>query len=61
MAKVYEESAERILMDTNALRIEIPDDFDLEKTASCGQCFRAKSLGGGVYRFISGEHVIYME
>ena len=48
-------------MNTNALRIEITDDFDLEKTASCGQCFRAKSLGGGEYRFISGEHVIYIE
>lgn len=42
-------------------QIEIQDDFDLEKTASCGQCFRAKSLENGLFRFVSGEHVIYIK
>lgn len=43
------------------MQIEIHDDFDLEKIASCGQCFRAKSFDGGLYRFISGDHVIYIK
>lgn len=42
-------------------QIEIQDDFDLEKTASCGQCFRAKSLENSLFRFVSGEHVIYIK
>lgn len=42
-------------------QIEIQDDFDLEKTASCGQCFRAKSLENGLFRFVSGDHVIYIK
>lgn len=43
------------------LQIEIQDDFDLEKTASCGQCFRAKPLDDGFFRFVSGDHVIYIK
>ena len=43
------------------MRIEIVDDFDLEKIASCGQCFRAKAVDDGMFRFISGDHVIYIE
>lgn len=43
------------------LQIEIQDDFDLEKTASCGQCFRAKLLDDGFFRFVSGDHVIYIK
>lgn len=43
------------------MRIEIVDDFDPVKIASCGQCFRAKAVGDGLFRFISGDHVIYME
>lgn len=43
------------------IQIEIPDDFDLAKTASCGQCFRAKTLDGGLFRFVSGDHVIYIQ
>lgn len=42
-------------------QIEIQDDFDLEKTASCGQCFRAESLENGLFRFVSGDHVIYIK
>ena len=43
------------------LQIEIQDDFDLEKTASCGQCFRASTLDDGFFRFVSGDHVIYIK
>ena len=43
------------------MQIEIHDDFDLEKIASCGQCFRAKSFDGGLYRFVSGDQVIYIK
>lgn len=43
------------------LQIEIQDDFDLEKTASCGQCFRARPLDDGFFRFVSGDHVIYIK
>lgn len=43
------------------MQIEIRDDFDLEKIASCGQCFRAKSLDDGLFRFILGDHVIYIK
>lgn len=42
------------------MRLEIQDDFDLKKIISCGQCFRAKTLDDGVFRFITGEHVIYI-
>lgn len=43
------------------MQIKIQDDFDLEKIASCGQCFRAKLLDNGLFRFISGDHVIYIK
>lgn len=41
--------------------VEIQDDFDLDKIANCGQCFRAKELEGGMYRFITGEDVLYIQ
>lgn len=40
--------------------IEICDDFDLEKIAFCGQCFRVKTYEDNSYRFITGEHVLYI-
>lgn len=43
------------------IQVEIHDDFDLEKIASCGQCFRAKSVDGRGFRFVSGNHVIYIK
>ena len=43
------------------MQIEIQDDFDLEKIALSGQCFRAKMLDEGMFRFVSGDHVIYMK
>lgn len=42
-------------------QIKILDDFDLEKIASCGQCFRAKPMDDGQFRFILGNHVIYIK
>ena len=40
------------------MRIEIRDDFDLGKIAKSGQCFRAKHLGAGVFRFVTGMHLL---
>ena len=42
------------------MEIRIPDLFDLGKIIDSGQCFRAVSLGGGTYRFIIGEQVLYI-
>jgi N-glycosylase/DNA lyase len=42
------------------MRIEIHDDFDLQKIASCGQCFRARRGPDGAFRFITGERVLYL-
>ena len=43
------------------MRVTIEDDFDLEKIANCGQCFRAKQMDNGSYRFISTDKVIYIK
>lgn len=43
------------------MQVEILDDFDLEKIASSGQCFRAKPVEGDLFRFVSGDHVIYIK
>ena len=43
------------------MQIEIRDDFDLEKIATCGQCFRAKVIDSGLFRFVSGDYVIYIK
>ena len=42
-------------------RITIEDDFDLDKIAFCGQCFRAKKFDDGMFRFITGEKVLYIK
>lgn len=39
-------------------RVQITDDFSLDKIADCGQCFRAKKLDDGSFRFICGEDVL---
>lgn len=41
-------------------QISIRDDFDLEKIASCGQCFRVRKFDDGTYRFITGSHILYI-
>ena len=40
--------------------ITINDDFDMKKIAASGQCFRVKEFDEGLFRFITGEHVLYI-
>ena len=40
--------------------VSIDDDFDPKKIAHCGQCFRAKEIFAGIYRFITENRVIYI-
>lgn len=42
------------------MQIEITDDFDLTKIIDSGQCFRAKQLAAGCYRFITGSNIVYI-
>jgi N-glycosylase/DNA lyase len=39
---------------------QITDDFDLNKIAESGQCFRAKRFENGMFRFITQNHVLYI-
>ncbi|MGN0299265.1 MAG: DNA-3-methyladenine glycosylase family protein [Lachnospiraceae bacterium] len=43
------------------ITIDIEDDFDLEKISNCGQCFRARHFKNGMYRFITGQYVLYIQ
>ena len=40
--------------------IRIEDDFDLEKIVMSGQCFRARKMNTGTYRFITGSHILFI-
>lgn len=40
--------------------VQISDDFDLQKIADSGQCFRVKHWEDGTYRFVSGNKVLYI-
>lgn len=40
--------------------IEITDDFSLPKIAESGQCFRAKLLDDGTWRFITGSSILHI-
>lgn len=42
------------------MHIEITDDFDLEKIARSGQCFRARPFPDGAWRFVTGPHAVYI-
>lgn len=42
------------------MNITISDDFDLDKIITSGQCFRAKEIRNGLYRFITGQNVLYI-
>lgn len=44
----------------DSMKAVIRDDFDLEKIALSGQCFRAKRMGAGVFRFVTGNHLLYI-
>ena len=43
------------------MHIKISDDFDLQKIADSGQCFRVREFGDGVYRFVTGSEVLYIK
>ena len=43
------------------MQVTISDDFDLQKIADSGQCFRVKEPGDGTFRFITGSDVLYIE
>jgi N-glycosylase/DNA lyase len=45
-------------MRKNVGQILIEDDFDLEKIASSGQCFRPRQIEGGAWMFVCGSHVL---
>lgn len=40
--------------------VKIHDDFDPAKIADSGQCFRAKEIQSGLFRFITQNHVVYI-
>lgn len=40
--------------------VTIYDDFDLQKIADSGQCFRCREMNGA-YRFITGKNVLYLK
>lgn len=39
--------------------VQIKDDFNLQKIADSGQCFRCKAFGD-TYRFITGGNIVYI-
>lgn len=41
--------------------VEIKDDFDLQKIALSGQCFRVRRFDDGVYRFVTGDSCVYIK
>ncbi len=41
--------------------LTITDDFDLERIAESGQCFRWEKLGSGSYRILHGSACLYAE
>lgn len=41
--------------------IEIEDDFDLQKIALSGQCFRVKRFEDGAFRFVTGDSCVYIK
>jgi N-glycosylase/DNA lyase len=42
------------------MQLTIQDDFDLQKIAESGQCFRVEPFGNGWYRFITKRNVLYI-
>lgn len=41
--------------------VAISDDFDLAKITDSGQCFRAKEVEPGLFRFITLEYAVYIK
>ena len=42
------------------MQVSISDDFDLQKIADSGQCFRVKKFRDGMFRFITGSEALYI-
>ena len=42
------------------MTITITDDFDLEKIAASGQCFRWQKVDERIYRIIAADHCLYI-
>ncbi len=40
--------------------VSIQDDFDLEKIAASGQCFRVRRFEDDCYRLMTREHILYI-
>ena len=40
------------------MEIQITDDFDLDRIAESGQCFRWQKYDAGIYRIIHKEHIL---
>ncbi|WP_029323519.1 DNA-3-methyladenine glycosylase family protein [Butyrivibrio sp. AE3004] len=43
------------------MQVRIDDDFDLKKIQISGQCFRVKEISSGVFMFITGDNVVFIE
>lgn len=43
------------------MKISISDDFDLQKIAHSGQCFRVREFEDGTFRFVTGSEVLYIK
>lgn len=41
--------------------VKILDDFSLSKIANSGQCFRVKQFENSLYRFITGDNILYIK
>ena len=40
--------------------VSLQDDFNLEKIAASGQCFRVRRFEDDSYRFVTGEYILYI-
>lgn len=43
------------------MQVTITDDFNLQKIANSGQCFRVKEFCDGTFRFITKDNVLYIK
>ncbi len=49
------------VQESEDMVITVHDDFDLEKISLSGQCFRVGKFDTDVFRFLCGNHVLYMK
>lgn len=43
------------------MKITITDDFNLNRIARSGQCFRTRVFPDGTFRFVTGSHILYIK